>query len=114
MRIKGGTRMTNWYTPITQPFTGRMIPRYLHGTIPPMPTACNPDHTLDETGIRAMVDFLIEQKIDTLFVRSGVGKMYAFTYDEVKRIIDITIDQVADRCPVIVSTCGGWDGDLAD
>jgi hypothetical protein len=63
--------MADWTTPVAQLFSGQKIRRYLHGTIPPMATPCNADHTLDEEGIRAYTDFLIErQKADTLFVRT--------------------------------------------
>jgi len=63
--------VADWTTPVAQLFSGQKIPRYLHGTIPPMATPCNADHTLDEEGIRAYTDFLIErQKADTLFVRT--------------------------------------------
>lgn len=105
--------MENWTTPIAQPFSGQNIPRYLHGTIPPMATACNADHTLDERGIRAYTDFLIEiQKADTLFVRGGVSKMWSFSFEEVKQITDIVLDQTAGRRPVIVGCAGAWNSDL--
>ena len=105
--------MSEWTSPITQPFSGQKVPRYLHGTIPPMATACNADHTLDEKGIRSYTDFLIErQKADTLFVRGGVSKMWSFSYGEVKRITDIVLDQTAGRRPVIIGCAGEWDNDL--
>jgi 4-hydroxy-tetrahydrodipicolinate synthase len=102
---------SKWHEPITQPFSGQDIPRYLHGTITPMATPCNSDHTLDEAGIRAYVDFMIDvQKTDTLFPRGGVGKMYAFDYDQAKRLNEIVIDHAADRAPVMAGTCGIYSG----
>jgi len=107
--------MTNdWRTPIVQPYTGRRTPAFLHGVIAPMFTPCHPDHTLDEAGIRSWTDYLVGTgAVTTLFPRCGLGRMYAFAYDEVKRIIDVVIDQAADRVPVMPGTMGVWGRDPA-
>jgi 4-hydroxy-tetrahydrodipicolinate synthase len=103
----------NWSGPIVQPYTRQNIPRYLHGTIPPMATPCTPEHTIDEVGTRSYIDFLIDdQKIDTLFVRGGIGRMYAFNYDQVRQLNEIVVDHVSDRVPIISGTCGVWSGNI--
>ncbi len=102
-------------TTIRQPFSGQDIPRYLHGTIAPMATPCTTDGALDEAGVRAYVDFLIDDlKVDTLFPRGGVGKMYGFSYEQVERLTKTVVDHAGDRAPVVVGTCGMYSGDPAE
>ena len=99
--------MPDWTAPVVHPLTGRKSPAFLHGVIAPMFTPCNADHTLDEQGIRAYTDALIETgAITTLFPRSGLGRMYAFQFDEITRFVDIVTDQAAGRLPVMPG-CGG-------
>ena len=106
--------MSKWTTPVTQPFSGQQIPAFLHGVITPMFTPCRPDGSLDEAAIRSYTDYLIDMgSITALFPRCGLGRMYAFDYDEVKQIIDIVVDQAADRMPVMPGTSGVYDGNPA-
>ena len=99
--------MPDWTAPVVHPITGNKSPVFLHGVIVPMYTPCNPDHTLDEQGIRAYTDALIDTgAITTLFPRSGLGRMYSFEFDEITRAIDIVTDQAAGRLPVMPG-CGG-------
>jgi len=101
-----------WTKPVVQPFTGQKIPAYLHGVIAPMFTPTNSDGTIDDAGTRAWVDYLISTgAITTLFPRCGLGRMYQFSYAEVKQIIDITVDHAGDRIPVMPGTMGEWHND---
>ena len=102
--------MNDWLKPIKQPYSGQDIPAFLHGVIVPMFTPCNADYSLDETGIRSYTDYLIDlDAITTLFPRCGLGRMYAFSYEETKQYIDIILDQTAGRKPVMPGTTGMWD-----
>ena len=104
--------MTDWTKLIRQPFCGRDIPAYLHGVIVPMFTPCNADYSLDEAGIRSYTDYLINlDAVTTLFPRCGLGRMYAFSYDETKQLIDIVLDEAAGRKPVMPGTTGMWNKD---
>ena len=105
----------DWTKPIAQPITGQQIPEFLHGVITPMFTPCNPDNTIDEPGVRAWVDYLIGTgAITTLFPRCGLGRMYTFSYDEVKQIIDVMLDHAGDRIPVMPGTMGEWHDDASN
>ncbi|HRS94657.1 MAG TPA: dihydrodipicolinate synthase family protein [Candidatus Latescibacteria bacterium] len=105
--------MKRWTDPVVQPYTGRAIPAYLHGVITPMFTPCNSDGSLDEKGIRAFVDYLIGTGcITTLFARSGLGRMYSFSYEDVKWFADVVLDQAAGRIPVMIGTTGIWGRDF--
>lgn len=104
--------MNDWTKPVRQPYTGREIPAFLHGVITPMFTPCTPEHTLDEKGIRSYTDYLINMgSITTLFPRCGLGKMYQFTYDDVKNMIDWVIEAADGRAPVMPGTTGIWNKD---
>jgi len=88
----------------------KMSKDFLKGVITPMFTPCNEDDSLDETGIRAYVDFLKDKKvIKAIFPRCGVGKMYAFSFEEIKTITEIVIDQAGGELAVIPGTAGVYD-----
>lgn len=102
-----------WTKSIVQPFTGKKIPAYLHGVIAPMFTPANTDGTIDDGGTCAWIDYLIDTgAITTLFPRCGLGRMYQFSYAEVKQIIDVTVSHAGDRIPVMPGTMGEWHNDL--
>jgi dihydrodipicolinate synthase/N-acetylneuraminate lyase len=87
-----------------------MIPEFLTGVIAPMFTPCNEDGSLDPKGAGEFARFLLDKGvITTIFARSGLGKMYTFAGDEVKQIIDVTIDSVGGQMGVIPGTAGIWD-----
>ena len=90
--------------------TDREIPAFLTGVITPMYTPCDREGRLDERGLRSMVDWLKGRKaITTLFPRSGVGKMYTFTFEEVKLITDIVLSQANGEIYVMPGTAGEYD-----
>jgi len=87
-----------------------MIPEFLTGIIAPMFTPCDEDGSLDPKGAGEFARFLLDRGvIIIIFARSGFGKMYTFARDEVKRIIDATIDTVGGQMGVIPGTAGVWD-----
>jgi 4-hydroxy-tetrahydrodipicolinate synthase len=105
--------LNKWTTPVLQPFTGQQIPAFLHGVITPMFTPCNQDGSFDEKGIRSFVDYLIgTESITALFARSGLGRMYSFSMEDVKWYTDTIIDQAAERIPVMIGTTGIWGRDF--
>jgi len=85
------------------------MPEFLSGVITPMFTACNEDGSLDEVGIRSHVQWLKRTgSVSTLFVRSGVGKMFTFSLDEVKRMAEIVIDEAGKDLNVLVGASGDF------
>ena len=104
--------MPNWTEPVTHPITGQRAPAYLHGVIVPMYTPATADGELDEGGIRAYTDWLIETgALSALFPRSGLGQMYEFRFEQVRQIIDIVTDQAAGRLPVTPGCAGIYESD---
>ncbi|HRU23792.1 MAG TPA: dihydrodipicolinate synthase family protein [Candidatus Latescibacteria bacterium] len=99
--------MKEWDRRIAHPITGQENPAYLHGVIVPMFTPCNSNGTLDERGIRSYLNYLVSNgSVNALFARSGLGRMYTFSVNDVRRLADIVIDEVADRLPVFVGCSG--------
>ncbi len=90
-----------------------MIPEYVRGPIAPVFTAFHEDGRFDPEGQRAFLDFLHQSgAISAYFVRSGMGQMYAFDYDDVKQMADTACGHLRDKAPVLVGATGIWDRNL--
>ncbi len=79
------------------------------GVIAPMYTPVNADGSLDETGTRAMVEWLADCGcVRTVFARSGMGKMFTFTVEEVERFARLVHSAIAGRMGLLVGAGGEW------
>ena len=58
--------------------------------------------TFDEPAFRRLIDFQVEQGAAGLLVIGGSGEFVSLTPSERAHVIDVAIDQVAHRIPVIV------------
>jgi len=76
----------------------------VRGIIPAMVTPLNRDETVDEDGIREIVNFLIDSGVHGVFVCGSQGESYALTEDEKRRVIEIAVDEVNGRVPVYAGT----------
>lgn len=95
------------YRTITHPVTGKKIPEFLSGVITPMYTPCLADMSLDEKGFRSMVDFFKKTKaVRSLFPRCGLGKMYSYTPEDVKKVIDVVSSQNDGELYFLPGTAG--------
>lgn len=89
-----------------------MIPPFIHGSIAPVFTAFNEDGTLDDDGQRNLLDFLQSSNaISAYFIRSGMGQMYTFSYEDVQQISRTACTHMPAEAPVLVGTTGIWDRD---
>lgn len=89
-----------------------MIPPFIRGAIAPVFTAFNQNGALDPDGQRSLLDFLAASNaISAYFVRSGMGQMFTFSYEDVCRIAKVACDHLRDRAPVLVGASGIWDRD---
>ncbi len=87
-----------------------MIPDFINGPIAPVFTAFTDDGELDPTGQCNLLDYLVDHGgISAYFVRSGLGQMYTFRFDEIKRIAETACSHMADKGPVLVGASGEWD-----
>ncbi len=75
-------------------------PRF-KGIYCPNVVALNDTGHIDERELRRYVDWLIERGIHGLYPNGSTGEFTRFTADERRRIIEIVVDQVAGRVPVL-------------
>lgn len=87
-----------------------MIPKYVYGAISNVFTAWHEDGRFDPDGQHALLDFLLDSGgISAYFVRSGMGQMYAYEYDDVVAMADLACAHLSGKAPVLVGTAGIWD-----
>jgi len=71
----------------------------------PIITPFRDDYSIDEDGLRRLVDYLIEeQKADSLVPCGTTGESPTLSHDEHNRVIEIVIKAAAGRVPVIAGT----------
>ena len=73
----------------------------IKGMIPPIATPINADESVDATGMRNLVSYLIDQGVHGLFVLGGTGEFYTFPDREKARAIEIVVDEASGRVPVL-------------
>lgn len=56
---------------------------------------------INETELRRLVDWLIEQGISGLYPNGSTGEFLRFSFEERKRIVRIVLEQTAGRVPVL-------------
>lgn len=74
------------------------------GIIPALITPMTPSEDVDEDGLRALVDRLIEAGVHGLFVLGTNGEFIALNEEEKLRIARIAVEQARGRVPVIAGT----------
>jgi len=75
-----------------------------HGVIPAMVTPLNNDETLDEAGLRRLVNFLIDAGVHGLFSVGSQGEAYALSFAEKQRVAEIVVEETRRRVPVYIGT----------
>ena len=73
----------------------------LHGVVPPIATPVYKDETVDEAGLRRLVNFQLERGVHGLFVLGGTGEFFCFPTREKIRAIETVVDEVNGRVPVV-------------
>lgn len=96
---------------ITHPYSGKSIPEFATGVITPVFTPALEGGRLDPKGFGNYVRYLVDQPdITTLFIRCGSGRMYTYTVEETKTVIDIATDIAAGRKYTTFGTFGEFSG----
>jgi dihydrodipicolinate synthase/N-acetylneuraminate lyase len=75
-------------------------PRF-HGIYCPNVVPLGSDGRIDEPELRRYVDWLIERGAHGLYPNGSTGEFTRFTAEERRRIIEVVVDQVAGRVPVL-------------
>lgn len=76
---------------------------YPNGVWPVMLTPFKTDKSIDETGLRALVDWYIDMGVDGLFASCQSSEIFHMDPQERVRIARITVEQAAGRVPVVAS-----------
>ena len=74
-------------------------------------TLFNDDHSLDLDWHREKVRYMLEQPMCALVAAGGTGELYSLDPDEVRQVVEATIEETAGRVPVIAGV--GFAGSLA-
>jgi 4-hydroxy-tetrahydrodipicolinate synthase len=75
----------------------------LSGVIPIAPTTFFGDGDLDLASQRRVFDFIIDARSDAVCVLANFSEQYSLTDAERDQLIDVAMEQVAGRIPVIVT-----------
>jgi len=76
----------------------------IKGIVVPVVTPFTPDETIDESALRRIVDYLVDNGIHGLFPSGSQGELFALSTDEKKRVMDVVMEQNAGRAFVMPST----------
>lgn len=74
------------------------------GVFPIAPTPFLDDETIDEEGQRRAIDFMVDAGVDGICILANYAEQFSLTDSERDRLLEICIEQVAGRVPVIVTT----------
>lgn len=76
---------------------------YPDGVWPVMLTPFKDDKSIDENGLRALIDWYISMGVDGLFASCQSSEIFHMNLEERVRIARITVEQAAGRVPVVAS-----------
>lgn len=76
----------------------------IRGIVVPVVTPFHRDESLNESGLRVIVDYLVANGVHGLFPCGSQSEFWALTGDEKRRVMDIVIEQNAGRAFVMPST----------
>lgn len=78
--------------------------RKLRGTFVVMITPFKENEDLDEKGLRENIDWYLKEGIHGVICNGSTGEFANLSKEERKRVMDITVDQVRGRVPVMSGT----------
>ena len=80
------------------------MPKEMYGIIVPVVTPFHADESLNESGLRTIVNYLIDNGVHGLFPCGSQGELFSLSTDEKKRVMDVVIEETNGRIPVMPST----------
>ena len=90
------------------------VPDFVRGPIAPVITAWKDDESFDETGQRNLYDYMLESgAISAFFMRSGMGQMTVYEYEDVRIATRVACEHLRGKVPLIMNCSGIWDRDRA-
>src|SRR5512137_212154 len=76
---------------------------WFKGIFPALVTPFTPDDRLDEAAYRALIRFVLPH-VDGVVPCGTTGEFSSLTLDEKKRTIEVCLDEVGGRVPVLAGT----------
>ncbi len=73
----------------------------LNGVMPAMITSFNKDESINKEGLRNIINHSINQKVSGLYITGSTGETFLMSPEEKKKVIDIIVEEVNGRVPVI-------------
>lgn len=73
----------------------------LNGVMPAMITSFNKDESINKEGLRNIINHSINEKVNGLYVTGSTGETFLMSSEEKKKVIDIIVEEVNGRVPVI-------------
>ncbi|MHB1652602.1 MAG: dihydrodipicolinate synthase family protein [Desulfitobacteriaceae bacterium] len=74
----------------------------IKGIIPALITPLDTNERVNEAALRKLLEHVIKGGVHGVFVLGSTGEFYGLDMDEKRRAIEITVDQVNGRVPVLV------------
>jgi len=76
----------------------------LKGVITPVVTVFKDNEDIDESGFKSIINYLIDHGVHGIFISGGQGEGYSLSFDEKMRLLDIGLETVNGRVPVLMGT----------
>ena len=76
----------------------------LGGIMPPIPTPFHEDYSINEEALRGLVEHLVVGGVHAIIPTGSTGEFARLSMEERKRVLEICLDQVQGRIPVIAGT----------
>lgn len=73
----------------------------LTGVIPPLVTPFTADGSIDEAAFRNVIRFNLDKKVHGVCPGGSSGEGHTLTIDEFKRLMEITVEEVAGAVPIV-------------
>lgn len=74
------------------------------GIIPPVSTLVHKDRSIDEKGMKALIDYLIDEGVNGLFFLGSGGEFSQMSVAERKAVAEFATKYVNHRVPVLIGT----------
>lgn len=87
-----------------------MITSPLTGILPVAPTPFHDDGTVDQDGMRRVLDCIIDQGVDAICILANYSEQFVLSDEERALLMRISLEHVAGRVPVIVTISHFYTG----
>ena len=79
----------------------KLKPKSFTGVIPAMITSFHKNESINKESIRKTINYLISEKVDGLYITGSTGETFLMSQEEKKQVIEIIVEEVNGRVPVI-------------